>query len=248
MSWGRLGGEPGRTGMGAPPGRCGAGVRAAGGPASRPGGAAGGRAGADPELGRVGAIVGLLTIWGGAAGRGPGRLGGAGRAPPPPWGRLGAVAERAEEGVVGRLGAGVGLAGGATAGRPGAGAAALLAGAPALGGSAAVGGAASSRGFAGAAGPAGRRGGAVTAAGDGFTAAVSAAAFFSERIALPAGEAGAPATAGSALPPLPRVIRARMRSASSTLIELLWLRAAILSLSAASSTSLLSRPRSRDSS
>jgi len=44
------------------------------------------------------------------------------------------------------------------------------------------------------------------------------------------------------------LISALMRVASSSLIELLWLRAAIESFSAASSTSLLSRPKSRDSS
>jgi hypothetical protein len=43
-------------------------------------------------------------------------------------------------------------------------------------------------------------------------------------------------------------IKALMRMASSSLIELLWLRAAMDNFSAASSTSLLSRPRSRDSS
>jgi hypothetical protein len=90
------------------------------------------------------------------------------------------------------------------------------------------------RGGAGAAGLEGRCG-----------AAASEAAFFTERMAVPA---GAPAAAGAALSPLPRLIRARMRSASSSLIELLWLRAAILSFSAASRTSLFSRPRSRDSS
>jgi hypothetical protein len=55
------------------------------------------------------------------------------------------------------------------------------------------------------------------------------------------------AAAGAAGLPLP-VIRLRIRAASSSLIELLWLLAAIASFSAASSTSLLSRPRSRDSS
>jgi hypothetical protein len=64
-----------------------------------------------------------------------------------------------------------------------------------------------------------------------------------------AGEGSLPLVdAGAAEPvPLPR-IRARMRAASSTLIELLWLLAAMASFSAASSTSLLSRPRSRDNS
>jgi hypothetical protein len=64
-------------------------------------------------------------------------------------------------------------------------------------------------------------------------------AFFTERIALPAGW-------GEAEPWL--LIKALMRIASSSLIELLWLRAAMDNFSAASSTSLLSRPRSRDSS
>jgi hypothetical protein len=49
-------------------------------------------------------------------------------------------------------------------------------------------------------------------------------------------------------PPLPPVIRVRIRSASSSLIELLWLLAAMASFSAASSTSLFSRPKSLDSS
>jgi hypothetical protein len=77
----------------------------------------------------------------------------------------------------------------------------------------------------------------------------SEAAFLTERMALP-GATGAVGAAGVAAPtaPVPRPIRPRMRWASSSLIELLWLRAAILSFSAASSTSLLSRPRSRDSS
>jgi hypothetical protein len=82
-----------------------------------------------------------------------------------------------------------------------------------------------------------------------LTASGSAAAFFTDRMALPgatgAGAAGRPGALG--LPGL-RVIKVRMRWASSSLIELLWLRAAILSFSAASSTSLLSRPKSRDSS
>jgi hypothetical protein len=73
------------------------------------------------------------------------------------------------------------------------------------------------------------------------------AAFLTERMAL-AGEASLPLADGRGDPdPLPR-IRARMRAASSTLIELLWLLATIESFSAASRTSLLSRPRSRDNS
>jgi hypothetical protein len=75
-----------------------------------------------------------------------------------------------------------------------------------------------------------------------LTTTGSEVAFFTDRIAF-AGATGA--TAGD---PLPSPMRLRMRWASSSLIELLWLRAAILSFSAASSTSLLSRPRSRDSS
>jgi hypothetical protein len=64
-------------------------------------------------------------------------------------------------------------------------------------------------------------------------------AFFTDRITLPAGCAVAE--------PWP-LIKALMRIASSSLMELLWLRAAMDNFSAASSTSLLSRPRSRDSS
>jgi hypothetical protein len=78
-------------------------------------------------------------------------------------------------------------------------------------------------------------------AGDG-TAAVSA--FLTERIAF-----GGAAEAGAALLPFePPSINERIRVASSSLIELLWLFAATPSFSAASSTSLLSRPKSRDSS
>jgi hypothetical protein len=75
-----------------------------------------------------------------------------------------------------------------------------------------------------------------------LTTTGSDAAFFTDRIAF------AGATGAGAGDPLAGLIRVRMRCASSSLIELLWLRAAILSFSAASSTSLLSRPRSRDSS
>ncbi len=82
----------------------------------------------------------------------------------------------------------------------------------------------------------------------------AAAAFWTAKIALTGplalagtlgGEEGPLATA---LEPLPTCNKPRMRAASSSLIELLWLFAAIDSFSAASSTSLLSRPRSRDSS
>jgi hypothetical protein len=68
-------------------------------------------------------------------------------------------------------------------------------------------------------------------------------AFFTERIALAVG-----AVIGAGPPALLFTSTSRMRDASSSLIELLWLRAAMDSFSAASSTSLLSRPRSRDSS
>jgi hypothetical protein len=60
------------------------------------------------------------------------------------------------------------------------------------------------------------------------------------------GAAGAGAAALAPLPPV--LIRLRMRAASSSLMELLWLFAAIESFSAASSTSLFSRPKSLDSS
>jgi hypothetical protein len=61
--------------------------------------------------------------------------------------------------------------------------------------------------------------------------------------------AGGVGAAGAAPVPFPlRRIRSRMRLASSSLIELLWLFTAMDSFSAASSTSLFSRPRSRDSS
>ena len=78
----------------------------------------------------------------------------------------------------------------------------------------------------------------------GAAAGVSAA-FFTDRMALPgAGLAGA----GAALDPPPLLSRERILPASDSLIELLWLFAAMDSFSAASSTSLLSRPRSLDSS
>lgn len=71
------------------------------------------------------------------------------------------------------------------------------------------------------------------------------AAFFTDRIAFPgAGLAGAAGFAPFA--PLPSI--ERILPASVSLIELLWLFAAIDSFSAASSTSLFSRPRSLDSS
>lgn len=73
------------------------------------------------------------------------------------------------------------------------------------------------------------------------------AAFFTERMALPPSlllAAGLPAA-----PPAPLPARwVRIFAASASLIELLWLLAAIASDSAAFSTSRLSRPRSRDSS
>ena len=76
---------------------------------------------------------------------------------------------------------------------------------------------------------------------------VAGAAFFTQRMALPgAGLAGAAAAGFAPFPPLPS--SERIFPASASLIELLWLFAAIDSFSAASSTSLFSRPRSLDSS
>jgi hypothetical protein len=83
------------------------------------------------------------------------------------------------------------------------------------------------------------------------------AAFFTARIALAGGvgaegvEEGGSGRAGAGAPtftPTFTPISDRIREASSSLIELLWLLAAMESFSAASSTSLLSRPRSLDSS
>ena len=112
---------------------------------------------------------------------------------------------------------------------------------------AAAGGLAAEAGLAGAAGAAGLAGaagafGALALGGLGLPWA-GAGAFCTARIAL-----GAGAAAGLAPPLLPFWIRLRIAEASSSLIELLWLFAAIDSFSAASSTSLFSRPRSLDSS
>lgn len=83
-------------------------------------------------------------------------------------------------------------------------------------------------------------------------AAAAGAAFLRERMALAGSLAGGVGRTGwlaGAPPPLAGVlIRLRMRSASPSLMELLWLLTAMDSFSAASSTSLFSRPRSRDSS
>jgi len=74
---------------------------------------------------------------------------------------------------------------------------------------------------------------------------LAGAAFLTERIALP----GAGLAGTDALLPLPLDFsRLRICPASASLMELLWLLAAIDSFSAASSTSLFSRPRSLDSS
>jgi len=90
----------------------------------------------------------------------------------------------------------------------------------------------------GATGLAGGAGGTVPEDGP-----VAWIAFFTARMALGAG------VGASAPPPLLLVrISARMRPASSSLMELLWLRAGMDRVSAASSTSLLSRPRSLDNS
>jgi len=73
------------------------------------------------------------------------------------------------------------------------------------------------------------------------------AAFFTDRIDLPgAGFELEGAAAGREASPLFNIVR--ILPASASLIELLWLLAAMDSFSAASSTSLLSRPRSLDSS
>jgi hypothetical protein len=99
-------------------------------------------------------------------------------------------------------------------------------------------------GLAGAAGALATGLGAWGAAG---LAAGAVGAFFTERMAFCGGAAGEGALAAwEPLPPL--LIRLRMRAASSSLMELLWLFAAIASFSAASSTSLFSRPKSLDSS
>ena len=84
-------------------------------------------------------------------------------------------------------------------------------------------------------------------AGAGFAAAglAGGAAFFTDRIALP--DSGLLGAAGCAPFP-PDFSRLRIFPASASLIELLWLLAAIDSFSAASSTSLFSRPRSLESS
>ena len=75
----------------------------------------------------------------------------------------------------------------------------------------------------------------------------SPGAFFTERMDFPAaGLAGGAAEGFWELLPSPRSLR--IFPASASLIELLWLFAAIESFSAASSTSLFSRPRSLDSS
>ena len=73
--------------------------------------------------------------------------------------------------------------------------------------------------------------------------AAAGAAFFTVRIFTP----GASGALAGAEPPF-AWSRERIFTASESLMELLWLLAAIDSFSAASSTSRLSRPRSRDSS
>jgi hypothetical protein len=96
------------------------------------------------------------------------------------------------------------------------------------------------------AGLAGALGVGFAACGAAGAGAGAEGAFFTDRIAF-CGAAGALGAAlGVPLPP--PWIRLRMRAASSSLIELLWLFAAIESFSAASSTSLFSRPKSLDSS
>ena len=139
------------------------------------------------------------------------------------------------------------------AGLPGA--AGLLAGVAAAGAAGRAGGMAGLAAIDGAAGALVGVAGRGLAAGLGAVGAAAAAgleasaaslpAFLTERMAF----GGALGAAATERPPLlPASIRERIRDASSSLIELLWLLAATPSFSAASSTSLLSRPRSRDSS
>jgi hypothetical protein len=95
----------------------------------------------------------------------------------------------------------------------------------------------------GAAGGRGLPAGALAAAGG------VPGAFCTARIAFGAAGGAALGAEGAAAAPLrPPLIRLRIWAASSSLIELLWLFAAMDSFSAASSTSLFSRPRSLDSS
>ena len=95
---------------------------------------------------------------------------------------------------------------------------------------------------------AGLAGAAGTAGALGADGALGVVAFLTIRIDLPEASAGAAADGAAEAVPFPVFSTVRMRAASSSLMELLWLLAAIDSFSAASSTSLLSRPRSRDSS
>lgn len=108
----------------------------------------------------------------------------------------------------------------------------------------------------GAGGRAGGFSGGATGEAAAAVGGVTGAAFLTARIALPGSASGGVVGFGAVMEggvgremPLPLGrISFRMRAASSSLIELLWLRAAMDSFSAASSTSLLSRPRSLDNS
>jgi hypothetical protein len=240
------------TSWGRPPGRLGcSGLRLGAGAAGRAGLEAITTGGLLPPAGRG---------WGalGRAGAGAGGRVGAGRA------EMAGLAGLLAAGAGGRAGAAAGLG---ALGRAGAGAdAAGLAGgadttAGLAGGATGVGlgtvGGLTGRAAAGRAGGAGLAGGAgwALAMGLGVTGLAGAAAaggvadgpgvggaFFTVRMAL----AGPAAGAAEPLPPFSSSFR--IRAASSSLIELLWLLAATPSCSAASSTSLFSRPRSRDSS
>jgi hypothetical protein len=99
---------------------------------------------------------------------------------------------------------------------------------------------AAAAGFAGA----GLAAAGLAAAGFAGAAGAAGAAFFTERMAF----LGSAAAGAGLLPFPPPLIRLRICAASSSLMELLWLFAAIDSFSAASSTSLFSRPKSLDSS
>ncbi len=159
-----------------------------------------------------------------ASGRGEGIV----AAEPTGWG-LGAPGAAGLAGK-GRAAGGLTISAGRLGGLAGAEAARAGAGAGRVGAAAATAGA----------GATGRAGGSAGLAPG--VAPVSWVAFFTARMALGAG-------AGADPPPLLLLrISARMRPASSSLIELLWLRAGMERVSAASSTSLLSRPRSLDNS
>jgi hypothetical protein len=201
--------------------------------------------GAAGRAGAAGAGAGAATAGDGAVAAASGLAGADGWMSPWPTGAPGRGV-----GIFAAARTGWGLGAPVAAGLAGRGRAAggLIISAGRLGG---IAGAEAARSGAGA----GRVGAAVAAGGACATARAGASAesapgvapgswfaFFKARIVLGAG-------AGADPPPLLLVrISARMRPASSSLMELLWLRAGMERDSAASSTSLLSRPRSLDNS